>query len=125
MTSKETALKVAEEYLEQIKLMFPWADVSKDSIQGRSFHSFHDTDNSWSRIQYNYSFDTPLNSSVNISIYGDTNMITPTVNCSYRKDYGSKEMSISGKIIDGVFNENATISEQLANIRLLLVKRKV
>jgi len=125
MTSKETALKVAEHNLSQIKLMFPWADVSTDSIEGRSFYVFHNPENSWNRITYNYTFDTPLNSSVAIHIYSDSDNNSPTVYCVYTKDYGNRQVKLSGKMIDGVFNENATIIEQLANIRLLLVKRKV
>ena len=125
MTSKETALKVASEYATQIKTMFPWADVSTDSIEGRSFYVFHHPENSWNSIRYNYSFDTPLNSEVNISISADNTDKTPRVHCTYRKYDANKEMSINGKNIDGVYVVDAPLSEQLANIRLLLAKRKV
>ncbi len=58
-------------------------------------------------------------------VYSDSDNNSPTVYCVYTKDYGNRQVKLSGKMIDGVFNENATIIEQLANIRLLLVKRKV
>jgi hypothetical protein len=125
MLTKEQALKLASEYATQIKNMFPWADVSTDSIEGRSFYVFHHPENSWNSIRYNYSFDTPLNSEVNISISRDTSDTTARVHCTYRKYDANKEMSINGKNINGVYVGDAPISEQLANIRLLLAKRKV
>jgi len=120
--TKEQAIKQAELYRDAVQRMFPHCVISMDYIKGTSHYNFHNRGDNYNEVNYYYSYMTPLSSHIEIiiTVWNDNTILAT---CQYST--GSKTMYINGNKVNGKIVDGLTLSEQLSNIYLTIIKRKL
>lgn len=125
MITKTKSIEIGKNILSEIEKKFPNTNGRINSISSQSHIVPNNEEFNWSNIQFRYSITSHLKSEINFcfDLHSKDSYKGVSVSCSYFKRGSYKMMKIESKWNGG--NNSKTIEEQLNDIKIQLIKRKV